>query len=235
MQCLIDDGSRIIIEIQKANQDNFCDRAVYYASLPVLDQLEVGGEYRLVPIIILSILNFTLPHEIDEGRIRTSYTIREDASGERLSNILQFIFLELGNFKKTEAELDNDTEKWYFCLLNMHKLAERPAVMKAAIFERLFQVAEVEALPQKEKENYIKDMTTERDIINQREYARKEGIAAGKAEGLAEGEAKGLARGKIEGKAESQREIAKNFLALGIDPATIAKATGLSEDEVRKL
>ena len=93
----------------------------------------------------------------------------------------------------------------------------------------------MEALPQKEKENYIKDMTTERDIINQREYARKEGIAAGKAEGLAEGEAKGLARGKIEGKAESQREIAKNFLALGIDPATIAKATGLSEEEVREL
>ena len=144
-----------------------------------------------------------------------------------MSNILQFIFLELGNFKKTEDELDNDTEKWYFCLLNMHKLVERPAVMKAAIFERLFQVAEVEALPQKEKENYIKDMTTERDIINQREYARKEGIA--------EGEAKGLAKGKAEGKAESQREIAKNFLALGIDPATIAKATGLSEDEVRKL
>ena len=121
----------------------------------------------------------------------------------------------------------------------MHKLVERPAVMKAAIFERLFQVAEVEALPQKEKENYIKDMTTERDIINQREYARKEGIAEGKAEGLAEGEAKGKAEGKIEGKAEgkaeSQREIAKNFLALGIDPATIAKATGLSEEEVRKL
>ena len=111
VQCQIDDGTRIIIEIQKANQENFCDRAVYYASLPVLDQLEVGGEYRLVPVIILSILNFTLPHEIDEGRIRTSYTIREDASGERLSNILQFIFLELGNFKKTEAELDNDTEK----------------------------------------------------------------------------------------------------------------------------
>ena len=219
VQCLIDDGSRIIIEIQKANQDNFCDRAVYYASLPVLDQLEMGEEYRLVPIIIISILNFTLPHEIDEGRIRTSYTIREDASGERLSNVLQFIFLELGNFKKSEDELDNDTEKWYFCLLNMHKLAERPAVMKAAIFERLFQVAEVEALPQKDKENYIKDMTTERDIINQREFARKEG--------LAEGEAKG--------RAESQREIAKNLATLGMDPATIAKATGLSEEEVRGL
>ena len=231
VQCQIDDGSRIIVEVQNAKQDNFCDRAVYYASLPVLDQLEVGGEYRLVPVIILSILNFTLPHEIDEGRIRTSYSIREDASGERLSNILQFIFLELGNFKKTEAELDNDTEKWYFCLLNMHKLAERPAVMKAAIFERLFQVAEVEALPQKEKEKYIKDMTTEQDIINQREYARKEG----RMEGIAAGKAEGLAEGKIEGKAESQREIAKNLAALGMDSATIAKATGLSEDEVRKL
>ena len=113
----------------------------------------------------------------------------------------------------------------------MHKLVERPSVMKAAIFERLFQVAEVEALPQKEKEKYIKDMTTEQDIINQREYARKEGIAEGEAKGKAEG----LAEGEAKGKAESQREIAKNFLTLGIAPATIAKATGLSEEEVRKL
>ena len=210
VQCTTDDGSRIIVEVQNAKQDNFCDRAVYYASLPILDQLEIGGEYRLIPIIILSILNFSLPHQMDDGRIRTSYSIREDANGERLSQVLQFIFLELGKFKKTEDELDNDTEKWYFCFLNMHKLIERPSVMTGT-FERLFQVAEVEALPQKEKENYIKDMTTERDIINQREYARKEG------------------------RAESQREIARKLVALGLDTATIAKVTGLNEEEVAKL
>ena len=41
--------------------------------------------------------------------------------------------------------------------------------------------------------------------------------------------------GLAQGKAESQREIAKNLTALGMDPATIAKAIGLSEEEVRKL
>ena len=113
----------------------------------------------------------------------------------------------------------------------MHKLVERPAVMKAAIFERLFQVAEVEALPKLEREQYIREMNTERDIRNQKAFAHEQGLA----QGLAQGIAQGLAEGEAKGKAESQREIAKNFLALGIDPATIAKATGLSEDEVRKL
>ena len=104
-------------------------------------------------------------------------------------------------------------------------------------------MSEVEALPKLEREQYIREMNTERDIRNQKAFAHEQGLEQGiaqgleqgKAEGLAEGEAKGKIEGKAEGKAESQREIAKKFLALGIDPATIAKATGLSEDEVRKL
>ena len=141
------------------------------------------------------------------------------------------------------TELANDKEKWYYCIRHMDRLTERPKPMQAEIFRRLFNVSEVEALPKLEREQYIREMNTERDIRNQKAFAHEQGLAQGleqgiaqglaqgKTEGLAEGEAKGLAKGK----AESQREIAKNLAALGMAPATIAKATGLSEDEVRKL
>ncbi|KJD47568.1 hypothetical protein QD47_01035 [Paenibacillus terrae] len=41
--------------------------------------------------------------------------------------------------------------------------------------------------------------------------------------------------GKAEGKAESQAEIARNMLRLGLDIDIIAKASGLSEAEIRAL
>lgn len=46
-----------------------------------------------------------------------------------------------------------------------------------------------------------------------------------------EAEQKGEAKGRAEGKAE----VAKNFLEMGIDVSKVAKATGLSEAEIRKM
>lgn len=236
VQCTIDDGSTIIVEVQRSNQPYFKERVLYYASLPILRQLEAGADYKMVPVYVVSILSFQLEHrDWDEGRIESHYSIREDFCGEQMTNALHFIFIELGRFRKTVGNLENDKEKWYFCLLNMGSFLERPREMQAEVFRRLFDVAEVEALPGNEREQYIKDMTTERDIINQKEFARQEGraegLAEGKAEGLAEGEAKGLAKGLAEAKAE----IAKGMLENGIDLKLIVKLTGLSEEEVKSL
>ncbi len=132
-----------------------------------------------------------------------------------MTDALNFIFIELGRFRKTIQELENDKEKWYFCLLNMGKFLERPSELQAEVFRRLFDVAEVEALPGKEREQYIKDMTTERDIINQKEFARQEG----RAEGLAEAKA----------------ELAKGMLSKGIDIQIIVELTGMTETEIRSL
>lgn len=223
VHCTIDDGSHIIVEVQNSNQAFYRERVLYYASLPVLDQIEKGEEYNLTPVYVVSILNFSLPHENWDGAVRSSYTIREDRTGEAMTDALHFIFLELGRFTKTEHELDNDLEKWYFCLLHMGGFTERPAGMQAEVFRRLFNVAEVEALPAKEREQYIKDMTTERDIRNQKAFARNEGMKEGLKEGLERGEAK------------KQLEVAKAMLSKGMAPTLISEITGLSLDQVLSL
>lgn len=44
----------------------------------------------------------------------------------------------------------------------------------------------------------------------------------------------GLNEGKLEGKLEGQKQLARQLLASGaVDIATIAKATGIPEDEIR--
>ena len=52
---------------------------------------------------------------------------------------------------------------------------------------------------------------------------------------VAEGKAQGKAQGIAEGKAESSLEIARNMKKDGVEPKTIAKYTGLSLQEARRL
>ena len=60
-------------------------------------------------------------------------------------------------------------------------------------------------------------------MVLRNDYARKEGEAIGEA------------RGKAEGKAEEQSAIARRMLKDNVPVEVIAKYSGLSEDEVRKL
>ena len=66
-------------------------------------------------------------------------------------------------------------------------------------------------------------MTTARDTHNQIEYAKETG--------LEEGLAKGLAKGRE----ERNTEVAINLLRLGTPCEVVAKATGLSMEDVAKL
>ena len=47
-------------------------------------------------------------------------------------------------------------------------------------------------MDEKTRSNVIENMTTERDLRNQMDYAKKEGIQEGRAEGRTEGRAEGI-------------------------------------------
>ena len=66
-------------------------------------------------------------------------------------------------------------------------------------------------------------MTTARDTHNQIEYAKETGLE------------EGLAKGREEGRKERNLEVAINLLQLGTPCEVVAKATGLSVEEVAKL
>ena len=66
-------------------------------------------------------------------------------------------------------------------------------------------------------------MTTARDTHNQIEYAKETGLE------------EGLAKGREEGREERNLEVAINLLQLGTPCEIVAKATGLSLEEVTKL
>ena len=82
-------------------------------------------------------------------------------------------------------------------------------------------------------------MTTARDTHNQIEYAKETGHTEGLEEGLVkgreEGRAEGLEEGLAKGREDAKQQIAINLLQLGSPCEIVAKATGLSLEEVTKL
>lgn len=78
-------------------------------------------------------------------------------------------------------------------------------------------------------------MTTARDTHNQIEYAKKTGLEEGLVKGFEKGRAEGLEEGLEKGREEAKQLIAINFLKLGTPCEVVAKATGLSLEEVTKI
>ncbi|TWI13657.1 PD-(D/E)XK nuclease family transposase, partial [Sphingobacterium siyangense] len=129
---------------------------------------------------------------------------------------LGFIYVELVNFVKAEAELVNDLDRWLYVLKNMSSLNGLSTYLRKPIFEKLFQLAEYSKLKPEEREMYNVSLRNKWDAESirssqeeQLKRAREKAMAEGKAEGRAEGKAEGEVIGKAEGKAE----IIKNLLS----------------------
>ena len=209
-----DTGERFTVELQLDDQEFFYDRALFYASLMIEKQLPKGmAAYEYPPVYVISLQNFRT-HNPDKGFI-FRFSLHEDSSNEKMTDRLNFIFLELPNARHYDTEGTSITEKICYTLAHMDTFEHRPPKLKEKFFEILFKLLEIANFAPDERVKYQHEMTTERDRINQLDYARK--------------------KGREEGREEERTKNAKNLLALGVDPATIAKATGLSEAEMASL
>ena len=72
-----------------------------------------------------------------------------------------------------------------------------------------------------------KAVLDEKAAVREAELRLREAIQKGQVEGRTEG--------RTEGKAEGKAEVAKNLLAMGMEISKVAKATGMTEDEVKVL
>ena len=225
MFCKTDDGSRIIVEVQRRKQPFYPERALYYSTFQIQRQVEAGAEYYdFLPVYVVSILDFKMDDDPDANAVRTAYRLYEESSHKLLTDRVTFIFIELPKFTKTVEELDgNILEGMYFCFNNMTELESRPEVLDHQIFTKIFDVTELYNMDQDTRDKVLENMTTERDLRNQMTYAREEGLAEGRVEG------------REEGHVEERAKNAKNLRDLGVDPEIIAKATGLTVEEIRNL
>ena len=181
MFCKTDDGSKIIVEVQRRKQPFYPERALYYSTFQIQRQVEAGAEYYdFLPVYVVSILDFVMDDDPQSNAVRTAYRLYEDNSHKLLTDRVTFIFIELPKFTKTVEELDgNILEGMYFCFKNMAELESRPEVLDHHVFTKIFDVTELYNMDQDTRDKVLDNMTTERDLKNQMIYAREEGREEG--------------------------------------------------------
>ena len=196
--CKTKDGSRFIVEMQKAEQSYFKDRSVYYATTPIRQQAPKGREwdYHLDDVYTIGVLNFKFPDgEYPADSYRHEIKLKDVEDNHVLYDKLTFVYLEMPKFNKTENELVTMFDKWMFVLRNLSTLLERPKALQDRVFEKLFQQAEIAKYTPEERQEY------EASVKNYWDYFSTMKTAV-------DNRAKGIAR-KMKARGDSVEEIAE--------------------------
>ena len=113
-----------------------------------------------------------------------------------MTDVLRFVFLELGRFRKRIWELETLSDKWMYLLKHMHEMVEVPEKFSDPLFRRLFILSEIGNFTPDELKQYeesMKDMSDYYNIIETAaEEAEKRGHARGRAEMISRMYAKGM-------------------------------------------
>ena len=223
------DGEKFTVEMQNASQKYLKDRTVFYSTYPIREQAPKGDwDFKLDPVYTVALVNYDMNEDaFDQQAISHQVQLCDTATKRVFYDKLEFIYVEVTKFNKTEDELVTLYDKWIYALKNLAKLTDRPAALRDKIFDRLFQVAEIARFTPTELREYEDSLKAYRDIKNSIDSARREGRAEGHAEGLAEGLA--------EGHAEEKKVIARKMKSRGFSATDISEMTGLAEEEIEAL
>ena len=236
LYCITNDGTRIIVELQRYPQKDYIYRSLYYSSLLINEQVTIGSEtYFFFPVYNVNILDFVLPEFKESPQVKTSVTLMETSRKVKFGRLLTLIYIELPKFNKKLEELDkgNFLENIYFCLRNLYELKNCPESLESV--KHLFEAARIAAMDSQAKIKYIHMIDRERDLRNQFQFAtnkdREEYIAVGIDTGRAEGRIIDTERDINKGRLL----IAKQLKDSGVSYDIIARSTGLSLEEIEVL
>ena len=220
--CENENGEKFIVELQKAKQNYFKERTIYYSTFPIREQADKGEwNYNLKAVYCVGILDFTFDdYENEPEKSEVVHTISlKNQHGKTFYDKLTYIYLEMPNFKLREDELNTRLDKWLYFIRHLEDFQNIPSIFKDEVFIKAFEKAELTKLGQAELDSYENSLKIYRDLKGVIDTAFDDGKA----------------EGKIEGKIESKIEIATALKESGVPINIISKATGLSGSEIENL
>ncbi len=223
--CENEKGEKFIVELQKAKQNYFKERTIYYSTFPIREQAERGeclpagqaGNYNLRALYCVGILDFKFDdYETASERNKYLHTIKlKNQKGKVFYDKLTYVYLEMPNFNKTETQLETRLDKWLYFIKHLEDFQNIPTIFADEVFEKAFEKAELSKLVQTDLAKNENSLKIFRDLKNTIDFAFNEG--------------KDLAFD------EGKFEMIKAFKKAGASIETIILATGLTEDDINKL
>jgi len=216
--CENEKGEKFIVELQKAKQNYFKERTIYYSTFPIREQAEKGEwNYNLQAVYCVGILDFTFDdYETEPEKSEVVHTIKlKNQHGKVFYDKLTFIYIEMPNFRLKEEELITRLDKWLYFIRHLEDFQTIPSIFSDEVFSEAFAKAELAKLGTAEYANYEHSLKIYRDLKSVIDTAYDEG--------------------KIEGKIEEKIDIAKSLKELGVAVDTIIQATGLTRKDIEEL
>ncbi len=191
-----------IVEMQVADVEGFDKRVLYYASKSYSAQIERGDEYqKLSPTYFIGILDF----EVTQNSSYISrHKIIDIETNEHYITDIEFNFIELTKFNKTENELNSIIDQWVYFLKNAENLNVIPDNIKDEGLKFAYQDAD--------KHNWTKAELEAYDYVLMREQDDRGRLL--------------LATKKL------QKNIGSKLIGLGLSDFEIATSTDLTIEEV---
>jgi predicted transposase/invertase (TIGR01784 family) len=208
--CENDKGEKFIVELQKAKQNYFKERTIYYSTFPIREQAEKGEwNYNLKAVYCIGILDFTFDdYETEPERSEVVHIIKlKNQHGKTFYDKLTFIYLEMPNFNQKETELETRLDKWLYFIKHLEDFQTIPTIIADEVFSQAFEKAELAKFGQAELANYENSLKIYRDLKGVIDTAFSEG----------------------------KSEVAKIMKSEGEPIEKIIKYTGLTKEEIERL
>jgi len=210
-------GKHFIVEMQVSGYPALKKRFQYYAAKTYVNQIAQGEDYpKLNQVIFIGILNFT---EFEGDAWLTRHLMLNTETSRHELTDIEFNFIELPKFTKTEEELLSPLDKWLWFIKHARDLEVVPThAQTVPALVHAYETANRHGWTLDDWEIYESCAMRRRGEQDLLELTRSEGRAEGRAEG----------------EHETRLSIARNLLDV-LDDATIATKSGLSVDEVVRL
>jgi predicted transposase/invertase (TIGR01784 family) len=225
---------RMNVEMQTTTEPDTARRVLFYWSDAYIKGIKRGGNYGDLPKQInILIADFEMFDYGVPDRFHGTFKVLECESQVLFSDALEIRVLELEKLEKRRTVVESMTalECWMYYLNNTEgELMEQIAVQEPLLQEAM-QLEEVFMQDAEHRRLYEMFEKGRRDRISGEVNAERRGMEKGREEGIAEGMEKGMEKGME----TRNMEIAKNMLSDGMSPEMVAKYTGLSLKELKKL
>lgn len=222
--CETNTGEHILVEMQNRYQSYFKNRSIYYIARSISRQGEPGSEWNyndVKAVYLIAFLNFKLADISSE--FRTDVGLMDFVHKKQFSDKIRLIYLQLPYFNKDVDDCVTIFEKIIYTLKNMDVLKRLPWLAQDAVFQKMASIADVSSLSKEERRNYDENLRKYRDTV---------AVMQGQWD---LGHEKGKAEGRAEGRTEGKMAVARNLKSMGLSVADIAKATGLTEEQIGSL
>lgn len=210
---ILDNGTKVIIEMQVANTPAFGKRVVYNVAKTYGNQLRIAEKYvGLRPVISLTITNFIIFE--NTPKIITKFIFKEQEEFfDYPHQELEMVFVELPKFDKELSELEGLIDKWLYFIKQAPSLEVVPENMGTVPeINKAFTIAMIANLTMEEYDKIQRQELKAQEEEGIAIQAREDGLKQGLQQGLRQGLEQGLQQGKQQERVNLiSRQLNKRF------------------------